>query len=183
MEDIGTAIHRLARNELKQGLFAPGYKIFKTKFVEEYRDFLQSTNGEFPTNVNQIGQSNKLESLTKEQKNKLNAAKNQYEDYIRRIGVVETGFSDIAKQRFLHSVADIIEGTVNVNNKLFKEMTDSLRKEANDPATSAMLLQRTISTILISGSPIKQILLQTSPALEVLAAFNLFFCSLVKLSS
>ena len=168
MEDIGTAIHRLARNELKQGLFAPGYKIFKTKFVEEYRDFLQSTNGEFPTNVNQIGQSNKLESLTKEQKNKLNAAKNQYEDYIRRIGVVETGFSDIAKQRFLHSVADIIEGTVNVNNKLFKEMTDSLRKEANDPATSAMLLQRTISTILISGSPIKQILLQTSPALEVL---------------
>jgi len=166
-EDVLTAMNRLAKNGMKQNLFYAGFELFKKRFVVEFKDFLDNS-GKYPKQVSDIGRTLDKNSLSKEQLNKLDTAKNQFETYARRLGEVEVGFSDVVKQRFFHYLADIVEG-VSTSPKALAEVSAALRREGNTAADSATMFQRAISSFVIAGSPIKQLLLQFSPAIEAMA--------------
>ena len=157
--DIGEALTRQATNQLKQGLHTPAYNRFKQEFVEEFGEFLPY--GKYPASVNDIGRSVNYNNLSRLDKDKLNAAKNQFEVYQRRLGMQEAGLTDMAKQKLFHSIADIVEGYTN-------KAAPSIRKEGNKEFETSMILQTTISTMVIAGSPLKQLILQLSPAFEAI---------------
>lgn len=155
--DIGEALSRQVTNQLKQGLHTPAYMQFKKKFVDEFRDLLPFNR--YPKNESEIGKGLDYNLLSKKDQARIDAAKNQFETYERRLGIQEAGLTDMAKQKTLHSLADIVEGFTN-------KAAPRIRREGNREATSSMLLQRAISTFVIAGSPLKQLILQLSPAIE-----------------
>lgn len=169
IKDEFKAMVENANNAMKRNLNSQSFDLFKKQFVEEFKEFLPA-GGRYPRSVSEIGKSIDKTTLTKELLNKLNTAKNQYETYSRRLGEVEVGLSDIAKQKILHYLSDIIEF---IPGERARKTSISLRREGNESASSAMLLQRSISTLVIAGSPIKQLLLQLSPAIEATIASGL----------
>ena len=157
--DVGEALSRQATNQLKQGLHTPAYNRFKQEFVKEFKDFLPYER--YPKSIDEIGGNLNYSNLSKLDQSRLNAAKNQFETYERRLGIQEAGITDMMKQKLFHSLADVVE-------KFTNKAAPSIRREGNREFESSMILQRAISTMVIAGSPLKQLILQLSPAFEAL---------------